>query len=89
MELQFSEEQVLLRNTIEKMCVDHSDLSTLRNIEDSNIGYSEDFWNQIINNKNPAYKYQLKRLLKISYLLYNTSDSILDSVSITWDPYLY
>ena len=49
MELQFSEEQVLLRNTIEKMCVDHSDLSTLRNIEDSNIGYSEDFWNQIIN----------------------------------------
>ena len=49
MELQFSEEQVLLRNTIEKMCVDHSDLSTLSYIEDSNIGYSEDFWNQIIN----------------------------------------
>ena len=49
MELQFSEEQVLLRNTIEKMCIDHSDLSTLRIIEDSNIGYSEDFWNQIIS----------------------------------------
>ena len=49
MELRFSEEQVLLRNTIEKMCVDHSNLSTLRTIEDSDIGYSEAFWNQIIN----------------------------------------
>ncbi len=49
MELQFSEEQILLRNTIEKLCVDYSDLKTLREIEDSKKGYSDQFWSQLIN----------------------------------------
>ena len=49
MELQFSEEQILLRNTIEKICINNSDLKTLREIEDTKKGYSDQFWTQLIN----------------------------------------
>ena len=49
MELQFSEEQILLRNTIEKICIDNSDLKTLRDIEDTKKGFSDQFWTQLKN----------------------------------------
>ena len=49
MELDFTEEQKLLKNTVERTCIKYSDLKSLREIEDSEKGYSEDFWNQLIN----------------------------------------
>lgn len=49
MELQFSEEQILLRNTVEKLCIDFSDLNTLREIEDTPKGFSDNFWSQLIS----------------------------------------
>ena len=30
------------------MCKEHSDLQSLREIEDSDTGYSENFWNQLL-----------------------------------------
>ena len=49
MELDFTEEQKLLKNTVDRTCIKYSDLKSLREIEDSEKGYSEDFWNQLIN----------------------------------------
>tara|TARA_B110000444_G_C18750869_1_gene552742 strand:+ start:45 stop:1172 length:1128 start_codon:yes stop_codon:yes gene_type:complete len=47
MELGFSEEQHILRSSVASMCRDYADFKSLRIIEDSERGYSEDFWSQI------------------------------------------
>ena len=47
MELGFNEEQNILRSTVNSMCNEYADLSSLREIEDSDKGYSEKFWNQL------------------------------------------
>ena len=48
MELGFTEEQQILRSSVSSMCKEHSDLQSLREIEDSDVGYSENFWNQLL-----------------------------------------
>ena len=49
MELQLSQQQILLKNTIEKLCLDYCSLENLRQIEDTKKGFSDEFWNQLVN----------------------------------------
>ena len=49
MELQLSQQQMLLKNTIEKVCTDYCKLEILREIEDTKKGFSGEFWNQLVN----------------------------------------
>ena len=49
MELNFNEEQNILRATVEGTCNKFSNLKILRGIEGSELGYSDNFWNQLIN----------------------------------------
>jgi len=48
MELNFNEEQIILRQTAESVCKNYADLSSLREIEGTELGYSEDFWKQLV-----------------------------------------
>ena len=49
MDLHFTEEQNILRATIDGICNNFSNLKTLRKIEGTNSGYSEDFWYQLVD----------------------------------------
>lgn len=44
MDLDFSEEQVLLRDTLRQICADQSPLTTVRAVEDTEQGYAPAFW---------------------------------------------
>ena len=48
MDLDFSQDQELLRNSVGGMCSQFSSLNTLREIEGKEPGFSMDFWNQLI-----------------------------------------
>ena len=48
MELQLSQQQIMLKSTIEKLCTDYCNLDKLRQIEDTKKGFSDDFWNQLV-----------------------------------------
>ena len=48
MELNFNEEQNILRGTVEGICKNFSNLKTLREIEGTQSGYSDNFWNQLV-----------------------------------------
>ena len=45
MDLDFSQDQELLRNSVGGMCSQFSSLNTLREIEGKEPGFSMDFWN--------------------------------------------
>ncbi len=46
MDFSFTEEQTLLRNSVERFVLDNYDLETRRNIVESDDGYSKDYWAQ-------------------------------------------
>ncbi len=47
MDLDFSEEQDMLRELVRSVCEDHCPLETVRKLEDDALGYSVDFWKQL------------------------------------------
>jgi len=47
MELDFSPEQELLRETVRGLCARHADLDVVRALEDDPAGYPEDLWRQL------------------------------------------
>ena len=49
MDLNFTEEQNILRKTTEGVCANYSNLKILREIEGSELGFSNGFWNQLID----------------------------------------
>jgi len=48
MDLDFSEEQDMLRDTIRKLCREYCDLSVVRAMEESEKGFSSEFWNRLL-----------------------------------------
>jgi len=44
MDLEYSEEQVMLRDTVARLCKDHNDSATIRMLEKDDKGYSVPFW---------------------------------------------
>src|SRR6478672_9900004 len=46
MDLDFSEEQLLLRDTVRDLCAKHVPLDTVRALENDPERYAEDFWKQ-------------------------------------------
>mgnify|MGYP001170458746 CR=1 FL=1 len=49
MDLNFNEDQVLLRNSVSSMCSQFSDLLEVRSLEGTEPGYSQVFWQQLID----------------------------------------
>ena len=47
LDLEFSPEQDMLRETVRKVCATHSPLSVVRELEDDPVGYSTDLWKQM------------------------------------------
>src|SRR5262245_47287021 len=47
MDLDFTEEQEMLRETVRGVCEKHASLSVVRELEDDPIGYPESFWTQL------------------------------------------
>jgi alkylation response protein AidB-like acyl-CoA dehydrogenase len=47
MDLDFSEEQNMLRELVRSLCADHSPLESVRKLEDDPQGYSKEFWKQL------------------------------------------
>jgi alkylation response protein AidB-like acyl-CoA dehydrogenase len=47
MDLDFSEEQNMLRELVRSLCADHAPLESVRKLEDDPQGYSKDFWKQL------------------------------------------
>lgn len=49
MDLSYTEEQVLLKDSVQKFIADHYDLSIRRKLADSEEGFSRDYWQQYAN----------------------------------------
>ncbi len=47
LDLEFSAEQDMLRETVRKVCATHSPLSVVRELEDDPVGYATDLWKQM------------------------------------------
>jgi alkylation response protein AidB-like acyl-CoA dehydrogenase len=47
LDLEFSAEQDMLRDTVRKVCATYSPLSVVRDLEDDPVGYSPDLWKQM------------------------------------------
>jgi len=47
MDLDFSEEQELLRETVRRVCAEHAPLEVVRRMEDDPTGYPASFWKQL------------------------------------------
>ena len=47
LDLEFSPEQDMLRDTVRKVCATHCPLSVVRELEDDPVGYSADLWKQL------------------------------------------
>ncbi len=47
MDLDFTDEQVMLRETVRGVCEKHASLTVVREVEDDPIGYPESFWTQL------------------------------------------
>lgn len=47
MDLDFTEEQEMLRQTVRGVCERHSPIATVRALEDDPVGYSKEFWRQL------------------------------------------
>ena len=47
MDLDFTEEQEMLRETVRGVCEKHASLSVVRELEDDPMGYPESFWTQL------------------------------------------
>src|SRR4051812_10350368 len=47
MDLDFTPEQLLLRDTVRGVCARHAGLDVVRQLEDDPIGYPEKFWVQL------------------------------------------
>jgi alkylation response protein AidB-like acyl-CoA dehydrogenase len=47
MDLDFSEEQEMLRDMVRGMCAEYSSVDSVRELEDDPTGYSADFWKQL------------------------------------------
>ena len=47
LDLEFSPEQEMLRETVRKVCATYSPLSVVRELEDDPLGYSADLWKQM------------------------------------------
>lgn len=47
MDLEFSEEQQLLRETVRRVCAEHASLEVVRQMEDDPTGYPTAFWKQL------------------------------------------
>ena len=47
LDLEFSAEQDMLRETVRKVCATHSPLSVVRELEDDPVGYATDLWQQM------------------------------------------
>jgi alkylation response protein AidB-like acyl-CoA dehydrogenase len=47
LDLEFSPEQDMLRETVRKVCATHSPLSVVRELEDDPVGYATDLWTQM------------------------------------------
>lgn len=47
MDLDLSQEQKLLRDTLHGLCARHAGLGVVRSLEDDPVGYSEEFWTQL------------------------------------------
>jgi len=47
MNLDFSEEQEMLRDMVRGMCAEYSPVDVVRKLEDDPMGYSKDFWKQL------------------------------------------
>ena len=49
MDLEFSDEQEMLREMIRGVCADHCGLEVVRELEDDATGYDEGFWRQLVD----------------------------------------
>jgi len=47
MDLDFTEEQEMLRQTVRGVCERHASIATVRALEDDPVGYSKEFWRQL------------------------------------------
>jgi alkylation response protein AidB-like acyl-CoA dehydrogenase len=47
LDLEFTAEQDMLRETVRKLCATHSPFSVVRELEDDPVGYSTDLWKQM------------------------------------------
>ena len=47
LDLEFTPEQDMLRETVRKVCATHSPLSVVRELEDDPVGYSPELWKQM------------------------------------------
>ena len=47
MDLNFSEEQEMLREMVRGVCTEYAPIETVRSLEDDPIGYPEAFWKQL------------------------------------------
>ena len=47
MDLDFTDEQEMLRETVRGVCEKHASLTVVREVEDDPIGYPESFWTQL------------------------------------------
>ena len=47
MDLDFTEEQEMLRDMVRGMCAEYAPLELVRKMEDDPIGYPSDFWKQL------------------------------------------
>ena len=47
LDLQFSPEQDMLRETVRKVCATYSPLSVVRDLEDDPVGYAAEMWKQL------------------------------------------
>ena len=47
MDLELTEEQQLLRETVRGLCARHAGLDVVRQLEDDAVGYPEKFWLQL------------------------------------------
>src|SRR5579871_5606741 len=47
MDLDFTDEQDMLRTLVRDVCQDHCPLAVVRQLEDDPVGYSSDFWKQL------------------------------------------
>ena len=48
MDLDFSEEQVMLRDTARGICEEYATSAIVRETEKSEQGYTDDFWGQLV-----------------------------------------
>ena len=47
MDLDFTDEQEMLRDTVRGICEKHASLSVVRDFEDDPVGYPDSFWTQL------------------------------------------